>query len=321
MELNEEFTFVTLYRYYKLIIMKKSLIVTLLCTLIFSPAVYACDICGCGVGNFNPHMFPHLSKNFVSLNYYYRHYKTHLHDGGNEENKEYYHTIQLTAQYSPLKKLQLMGALPFQMNRQDGVHGYKTLNQVGDAVILANYRILDAYSTRANVRQTLLAGIGIKLPTGKYRYDHDDEGEVHNANFQAGSGSTDILLNSSYNIRLNKWVMSGGVTFKINGNNQESYRFGDRFLGVLQGKYIKDFGQVSLIPNFGISYEKLEMDKSHGVIVDHTGGYSFQANAGIDINNRRWAAGFLFQQPLSNKLAGGHIHAMPGLNFHLSYSL
>ena len=115
--------------------------------------------------------------------------------------------------------------------------------------------------------------------------------------------------------------MTGGATYKINGDNKESYRFGDRFLGMLRAKYIQEWGPFSLIPNAGFSYEKLEMDKSHGIIVDHTGGYLVQANAGLDINNRKWAAGFIFQQPIVHNLAGGHIHPMPGFNFHISYSL
>lgn len=301
--------------------MKKIFVLGLIAALAISPAVRACDICGCGVGNFNPHMFPHLAKSFLSFGYNYRYFKTHLHDGTGEENTEYYHTFQIAGQFSPIKKMQVIAALPFQMNRQDGVHGFKSLNHLGDAVVLSNYRFIDAFTGKQNqVRHTFLAGVGVKLPTGKSSYNHDNESQVHNANFQAGSGSTDFMFNSSYNLRVKQWVMSAGATYKINGSNSESYRFGDRLLGLAQAKYIKDFGRFSLIPNAGLTFEKLEMDKSHGISVDHTGGYTFQATTGMDINNRNWAVGFVYQRPIVQDLAAGHIHAMPGFNLHLSYS-
>jgi hypothetical protein len=62
--------------------MKRFFITILLFTLFLSSR--ACDICGCGVGNFNPYLFPHLSKNFVNFSYQYRYYKTHFVENGEE---------------------------------------------------------------------------------------------------------------------------------------------------------------------------------------------------------------------------------------------
>ncbi len=301
--------------------MKKILTAILLLSL-FSIRSTACDICGCGVGNFNPHMFPHLSKNFISLSYNYRFYHTHLEDAqGMMTNKETYHSILLTGQYSPIKKLQLMGMLPYQVNRQSGEEGNKSLNKIGDAVFLGNYRIVDNFlGSKKNIRQTLLLGAGIKLPTGEYVFDETNEKEVGNANFQAGTGSTDLLLNGFYNIRIKNWMFSTGMTYKVNGSNKDDYQFGDRFLAVAQAKFIRNAGNVSFIPNAGINYETMQMDKRSGEIVEHTGGNNLQLTSGLDMNTNKWALGFTWFKPLKQDLGEGHIHAMPGWNIHLSFA-
>ena len=115
--------------------MKKIFITVLLLPLFLSTR--ACDICGCGVGNFNPYMFPHLSKNFINFSYQHRYYQTHFLENGEEmNNREHYNTFSLTGQYSPFKNLQLMAVVPFQANRQSGPEGNKSLNRLGDVVFL-----------------------------------------------------------------------------------------------------------------------------------------------------------------------------------------
>jgi len=282
----------------------------------------ACDVCGCGVGNYNPHMFPHLSKSFINIGYTYRHYYTHLHVNGGttSENNEYYKTQLVAAQYSPFKNVQLMGILPFQMNRQIGEEGDKKLQQLGDVVFLANYRLFDHASGSGQIRQTFIAGAGIKLPTGKYSFNENDETQVHNVNFQAGSGSVDWLLNTSYNFSYRNWAIGSGITYKINNANKQDYKFGNRLLGITQLKYIQNIGDFSLIPHIGINYENLQTDRSSGKKVEHTGGSNLQLTTGIDINSKNWALGFMYLQPVKQTLADGEIHAKPGINLNLSYS-
>src|SRR5215469_5241567 len=110
----------------------KRILVALIALIIFSSA-QACDVCGCGVGNFNPYMFPHLVQKYVSIGYTYRYYKTNAHDdmGMAMLNKEYYNTLSLAGQFTIRNKIQLMGYLPFQINTQQGPEGNKSLNRLG----------------------------------------------------------------------------------------------------------------------------------------------------------------------------------------------
>lgn len=283
----------------------------------------ACDICGCGVGNFNPYMFPHLAQKFISVGYNYRYYRSNAHDDlGNEMvNKEYYQSFSLAGQFTIARRIELMGYLPFQSNTQRGPEGNKSLNKLGDAIFLANYRLVDHISSGNKLRQTVVAGGGIKLPTGNYQYEEGSEEEVDNPNFQAGTGSTDFLLNGSYSLQYKKIAVSTGITYKMNTSNKDDYRFGNRLLTVVQFKYVKDVGNISIIPNVGMVIEEMNEDKESGFVVDHTGGHNVQATFGLDINTKRIAAGIFYNKPVAQNLAMGHIQAMPGINVHASFIL
>jgi hypothetical protein len=282
----------------------------------------ACDICGCGVGNYNPHLFPYLSKTFVSVGYNYRVFKSHVGDEGAASiNTEYYHTVMLTAQFRVSKKMQLTTMLPFQVNRQEGVHGRKALNGLGDALIMANYRLVDkTTSGKKIVRHVITVGGGLKLASGDFRYDHDDEEAVHNPNFQTGTGSVDYLFNAAYSLRIGNLALNTGVTYKVNNANKLEYRFGNRVLGVLQGRYIRELNKISVAPTLGLMIDDMASDKENKLKVEHTGGYNLQGLAGIEVNTRKIAVGVTYFKPLSQNLADNHIVAKPAVNVQLSYT-
>src|SRR5689334_20112188 len=263
--------------------MKKGLVA--LFAMIVTYTSGACDICGCGVGNFNPYMFPHFAQKFISIGYNYRYYQTNAHDDlGNEMlNKEYYQSISVAGQFTVAQKIELMGYLPFQSNLQKGPEGNKSLNKPGDAVILANYRLFDHISSNNQIRQTAVTGGGVKLPTGSYHYEEGSEEQVDNPNFQAGTGSTDFLVNGYYSIRYKKFAMSTGLTYTMTTSNKDDYRFGNRLLSVVQFKYVKDAGNFSIIPSVGFIVEKMDEAKQGGVVIDHTGGHNIQATVGLDV--------------------------------------
>lgn len=294
--------------------MKKIFILLLLATAIKSNA---CDVCGCGTGYFNPHLFPHLSKNYIHFGYQHRYYQTQFKENGHmHRNKEYYNSFLVFAQYNPFEKLQLQVIVPWQLNKQDGNHGKFSNSGIGDITLLANYKLFDHASS--NAQHTLQVGSGIKLPTGNYEFDSTDHSQIDNYHFQLGTGSTDFLLNASYYLVHKNFIFSNGITYKINTRNKHDYLFGNRLLNVTQVKRRQTLGKFVVTPGVGLLYENLQKDK--GDKNNFTGGYAMHGLVGLDINKEKWAIGFSYSLPIKQNLAAGQIKAMPGVNVNLSYS-
>ena len=301
--------------------MKRNLIF-ILC-LVFMVNANACDICGCGVGNFNPYLFPHLANNWFSVSWQHRFYRTHfLENGEMMNNSEYYNSFSIAGQYSPVKGLQLMAVVPFAVNAQYGLEGSKHLSKIGDVFLMANYKVLSMRSSNG-MKHDLLLGAGIKFATGDHGFNENDEGNVANSNFQAGTGSTDYLVSAYYSLKVRQFAFSSGINYKFNGTNKEGYSFGNRLQSLTQVKYIKAFSHFSVVPSVGIQTEKMNEDKRSGIKVEdqHTGGFNTQALLGLDINQRKWAVGFNYSTSLQQNLASRAINARGGFNVHISYSL
>src|SRR5215218_8340616 len=106
----------------------KKIFLAFLIGLIYIP-VMACDICGLGTSNYNPFLFPHLSKNYISFNYLHRLYHIHGDEG---INKEYFNTFLISGQYSISEKLQLVAMLPYHSNKEQSISGSTNAKGAGD---------------------------------------------------------------------------------------------------------------------------------------------------------------------------------------------
>ena len=140
----------------------KKLLIAFLLGLTYAPAI-ACDLCGLGTSNYNPLLFPHLSKNYISVNYLHRLYHIHSEEG---INKAHLNTFFISGQYSVNQKLQLSVMLPYQINKQEISGVTNNLQGAGDLSLFANYNLWTKQG-RSN-SHTITAGGGIKQPTLKY---------------------------------------------------------------------------------------------------------------------------------------------------------
>ncbi|RYD95202.1 MAG: hypothetical protein EOP50_08345 [Sphingobacteriales bacterium] len=137
----------------------------LLCVGLLPNPARACDICGCGVSNYNPYLFPHLSKSFVGLTYLHRRYHTHAEDGSS--GTERYNALLLTGQYKIGKRLQLMTALPYMRNSLESPTGNRKASGPGDATLLGRVLLWDHLTKRA--RQSVLPPQLPQMDAGRRR--------------------------------------------------------------------------------------------------------------------------------------------------------
>ena len=295
--------------------MKKNLMAIIIVSFASIQSSSACDICGCGVSNYNPFLFPHLSKSYISLSWYHRLYYTHSESG--VSGRETYNSLLVTGQYSPLKKLKLTAIFPYQINKLDNDNGLKNRNGLGDLTLLANYTVFDR--TFGNLRHTIIAGAGVQLPTGKYEAAQTED--IDDQNFQLGTGSTDYLLNISYQLSYRNWVLSTATSYKYNSQNKDSYRYGDVLTNGATLVYRKECKRFSIVPYLQLINETQMKDANKHILQDHSGGNVLYSGGGLDINTRLFTIGSNYQFAAKQKLAEGQINVKPRFFVHLSFTL
>jgi hypothetical protein len=287
-----------------------------------APAALACDICGCGVGNYYFGIMPQFHRQFVGVRYRVSAFDSHLGLGLDNRfaSQETFRTAEAWLRFYPGKRWQVMAFLPYQFATQTTQGQTREMSGLGDVTALANYILLNnSTDTVAHrFKHTWLVGGGAKLPTGRYQFDPADAGQVANPNFQLGTGSADLLLTTQYTVRHRRVGLSADATWKLNSANRQGYRFGQRLSGNLSAFYVRRVGPVGLMPNLGAYAEWAAADTRHQRTVEYTGGGAVFANLGIEVFWKRLALGGSYQRPVAQHLAQGHLLARERAMLHVT---
>lgn len=293
--------------------MKRIFLLVLAVTSI-SITTLACDICGFGVANYNPFLFPHMSRSYVGLNYQHRLYQT-FDDGS--MTKEQYNTLLVTGQYGVSKNLQLVALVPFQLNKLNNGKETRNVSGLGDVSLLANYRVWN--KSMGVFKYTIMAGVGVKLPAGQYKPAAADA--LDDQNFQRGTGSVDYLMNATYRIGYRKWILNTLASYKYNNTNKDHYRYGDMLSTGATLIYRKDWDGFSIAPYVQVMHEHQLHDADHHVLQEHSGGHVLYTGGGVDMNTRKLAFGVNYQWSPEQNLASGDIVVKPRFSAHISFVL
>ncbi|SFE58756.1 hypothetical protein [Thermoflexibacter ruber] len=299
--------------------MKKYFVLFLV--LLIKSNVLACDICGCGAGSYYIGLMPQFHKNFIGVRYRYSVFDSHL--GRSSQNsvfatQEVFRTTEFWARFYPHQKVQILAFLPYQFNTQLEKGISKNLQGIGDGMMIANYNVFNTLYDTTIFKHSFWLGGGIKFATGKYQYDVSNHQQVANPNFQLGTGSYDFLLTANYTIRYRKFGINADVSYKINTQNSQYYRFGNRLSANLQLFYIRNIGNVGLMPNAGFYFESSASDTRNKYYVENTGGNLIATAAGVDIFFKSISAGLNYQIPTIQNLADGQIKAQNRTFIHLT---
>lgn len=276
---------------------------------------FSCDICGCGVSNYNPFLFPHLSKNYLALTYLHRVYHT-FPDAG-MAGKEYYNSYTINAQVALSKKLQVLAILPYQANTLSNNLGTKSLSGFGDASVLLNYKLL--YKESGSVKHSVLVGAGVKLPTGNYTPAKAET--IEDQNFQLGSGSMDYLVSGSYRLAYKQWMFGASASYKYNTQNKDGFRFGDVMTTGATIVYKKEWNKLTFTPYVQLRDELQMKDASAHYLQDHSGGNAWYMVPGADLNTQRMSFGMSYQFTLDQNIAKGQIQVKPAITAHISFTI
>lgn len=285
----------------------------------------ACDICGCGVGNYYLGIMPQFQSNFIGVRYRAYSYDSHL--GHSHEglfsSKEYFQSTELWARYYPSRRLQLLAFVPYHFNRQETEGKNLYLSGLGDITLMASYQIITPKADTLNkqLRHNLWLGGGLKTATGKYNFDENDAVQVANPNFQLGTGSWDFLLNLTYTLRYQKFGLNIDANYKINTANQQDYRFGNRASGTLAVFYVQKISdKFAIMPNAGIYAESSAVNLKNTFEVENTGGNLTALSVGMETYFfQKLSLGINYQMPFAQNLANKQIQAHNRALVHLTW--
>ena len=303
--------------------MKKFILVATI-NLFFLSADNACEICGCGLGNYYIGMLPQFSHKFFGIRYQVRNFNTIIANDPSQFSRDHYKTVELWAGWNIGKKWQILALLPYNYIHQVSDDGVTNNQGIGDIAVMANYKIFDKNTVTKNgnrFSQQLWIGAGIKLPTGKFNIDATDPALVAIANTQTGSASTDFMLNTMYNFRINKIGINSSASYKINTSNKDKYSFGNKFSANSFVYYAIKKGNIGITPNLGINYETTAVNTLQKATVAQTGGHLFATTAGLELSFKKFTVGANMQSPLSQNFANGQTELKMKGMMHVTFSL
>lgn len=305
--------------------MKK--IITLTILLFTTVNIFACDICGCGVGSYYLGILPEFKKRFIGLRYQHKGLTTHISADGSVSyltSQETYQTAEIWGAFNIGKRFRVMGFVPVNFNERLNQGKTTSKSGMGDIAVLGYYKLLDRQKTIRDKRfvQSLWVGGGIKLPVGTY--DPTDANITQNTQntFQLGTGSLDFTLNAMYDVRLQDVGINANVSYKINTTNKYDYLYGNKFTGNMLAYYKLNIkNKLTIAPNAGVLYETAQQDiNANKHTVDESGGYSSMGILGVECNVKNIAFGGNFQTPLAQELAGNRVKAKDRFMVHVSFS-
>lgn len=302
--------------------MKKKFFLTvlLLGSIVFS---YACDICGCGTGNYYIGLLPQFNQKFIGVRYQYQYYTSVMKDMPDQFSKDLFQTTELWGGFNIGKKWQVLAILPYHFIHQKTDDGVVDNNGLGDAAVMVNYKLLDlasASSGKKLITQQLWIGGGVKLPTGKFNADVATDEVVALANSQVGTGSTDFMINLTHNLRINKIGVTTNLSYKMNSSNADDYKFGNRFSASSFVFYTVSKNKMRINPNIGLLYANNNQNKLQQTKLEETNGYMVAGSAGIEVGFNRVSVGANIQIPVAQNFADGQTKLRSRGMIHISYS-
>lgn len=239
--------------------MNKIIVVALI--LIMSAKALACDVCGCAINTSSSEVVPGVFQNFIGLRSNIRHFESQHFGllGGSFQSKEWFHTTELFGRYSPHRRIQLIGFVPYNAVIKHEENEWYTAEGLGDARLRANFLLVDHKDTAEDQLLSVFIGNTIKVPTGRYDF-RDSEQQAFRRNMLPGTGTWDYTLSSDIIFRRKNIGGILSAAYSIRGKNALNYDFGNVFGGQASLFYRKQGNGVTFLFEVGVMYTHLQSD-------------------------------------------------------------
>ena len=287
-----------------------------------APAMlFACDVCGAFLGitpfeNQNSFGFAHRYRVFNGYEMMNQHSRffpagayrldpsspSVLHGGTSSDQSmsksdfESYKVMELRARYFIHPRIELNAIVPFVSNKQKIEEEETVVNGPGDISFYVGYHLFQK-TGNVKIKQRLIAGAGIKFPSGRCNALYAD-GDRIPVMLQAGTGSTDGFIYLTYKAAKNNWRCGITALGKINGEN----RYGEQVCAstVNSGFLAYQFRSCSwiVLPQLQV-YEEYTNGLREGIVLQEgTGMNMVLAGPGVNVFWKNFGLDIGAQLPL-----------------------
>ncbi len=221
----------------------------------------ACDVCGCAINTSGNEVIPGVFQNYIGMRSNIRHFES-LHYGllgGTTRSSEWFHTSELFGRYSPHRRVQLIGFLPYNAVFKYEEEEWNVAQGLGDARLKANILLVDHKDSTKDELLSVFVGNMIKAPSGRYDFK-GDESQAFRRSMLPGTGTWDYTASLDFIYR-NKnigGIVSAGYSFR--GKNDLNYDFGNVFSGQASVFYRLQGNERTFLFETGVMYTHLQPD-------------------------------------------------------------
>ncbi|GAA4457146.1 hypothetical protein [Rurimicrobium arvi] len=276
-----------------------------------APDSIACDVCGCSANIQSLGLLPQFSNNFVGLQYLtYHSVSNHpaLFEGKPDEHTEQqFRSLQLWGRIRLSQRFQLLAFVPYLHNTNQDTSASITKSGIGDVTLMVNYSV--PLKRPSKGERLLLAGLGIKAPTG--HYDSLANTGTGLPNVQTGTGSWDMNGNLSYTRRFSRWGYNAEGSFSMTTPNRSRYKFGNKTALALNAFYWKKSGAFTFVPQCGLRVEHALHDYDNydkKWLNEQTGGVLSFVTAGAQVMLKQAGLRAMAYIPAYQHYATGYVH-------------
>ncbi len=293
-----------------------AVLLILLMTTVAQRSLQACNTCGCSASGTDFGMLQTWGLHTIGMQYRLDRFDNGFTDEG-LKSSDFLSTWNLNGIWSPSDRWQLQAQIPLRL--QTRVTGQERNSRFGpgDSWVVGRYALWVSNPDSADTRSWISLGGGLKLPTGEFRPDQDNQGLPVNS--QLGTGSVDFLAELRAQVSREAWSFQAEAAFRYNLENAEEYRFGQQVTGALDARwYLPDeerrFGLLG-----GLYGEYFGKDSQHRYWRNDTGGRGLFATAGAFGSIGSWSAAIRYRAPLAQEYADGKVKALGPADVNLTY--
>lgn len=287
-----------------------------------------CDICGCATSGGGIGFSSLQTKDFFGVRYAFQEFRSR--DGIFNNSpiiREQFNTYQLWGKKQLWKNIELSVLVPFQdLNRMHTQRPDESVSGLGDINLIGWYSFNfykkqsedePIFASKELSSHQLKLGLGVKLPTGKFRQEIDNG---INPGFQVGSGSTDLIVSSLYAYTKERWGFSSNLSYFIKTENSDRFRFGNQLS--LSSRFFLPIGNEKLayFPFLGLTADHYNTVEEFGEKIKGTDGHLISMLLGTEISYKGYMLGANLSIPTQQNLVSGDVRAKTRFEIYVNFS-